>query len=469
MNNEIVNKDSLEFLKNINDFDFDIIYCDPPYALGSEIIINSDGKVDYKNAVDFMNKWDMPTGKWWENWFNEAYRILKYGGYCIMFGIDRQLLLFKYYAHLSGFQECQSLYWYYITSFPKSTDLSKMIDKNAGVEREIIEENPNKKGRKYDNKHSFGSTILTDDGKNRGVYLTKPKLDLAKKYNGYRYSIAPFKQTNETIMIFQKPYKTNSCLYDTLEFENGNGECCCGALNIEKCKVPTNASDEKNINRKINRNIRNVNDGWGMNNTKMDNPIVLNENGRYPAQTFIDTEISKILDKQSGINTSCKSKNFHKKYGDKFNFGGGWSNSNNQYDDTGGCSKILHKCDFENGEYDLYIYCPKVNNKERNAGINKYDEYQYRGNGFSNKISNTHLPRGNDHPTLKPISLSEKILKLFKTPNEQKICYPFAGAGSEIIGGIKAGFSNWIACEINNRYIEIAKQRIKYWINNKFF
>ena len=134
----IETKDSLEYLKQFNDYEFDINYSDPPYALGSEVIIRPDGKVDYKKANDFMNKWEMPTGEYWEQWFKEAYRTLKHGGYCIMFGMDRQLLLFKYYAKLAGFEEQQSLYWYFISNFPKATDLSKMIDKNAGAEREVI-------------------------------------------------------------------------------------------------------------------------------------------------------------------------------------------------------------------------------------------------------------------------------------------------------------------------------------------
>ena len=64
---------------------------------------------------------------------------------------------------------------------------------------------------------------------------------------------------------------------------------------------------------------------------------------------------------------------------------------------------------------------------------------------------------------MKPIKLNERILKLFKTPTEQKIIYPFAGSGSEIIGGLKAGFTNWVGCEINPEYVEIAKARIEYW------
>ena len=141
---EVKQSDSLEFLKNQKDYENDIIFADPPYALGSEVIIRKDGKVDYAKANDFMNKWEMPTGDFWEKWFKEAYRTLKHGGYLIMYGMDRQTLLFKYYASLAGFQEQQSIYWYFISNFPKATDLSKMIDKNAGVERNIIEVKGNK-------------------------------------------------------------------------------------------------------------------------------------------------------------------------------------------------------------------------------------------------------------------------------------------------------------------------------------
>jgi DNA modification methylase len=53
----MVNKlDALEFLKNQPDYSADIVFTDPPYALGSETVIRPDGKVDYKNARDFMSK-----------------------------------------------------------------------------------------------------------------------------------------------------------------------------------------------------------------------------------------------------------------------------------------------------------------------------------------------------------------------------------------------------------------------------
>ena len=130
----IVQSDSLEFLRKIPDFENDIIFADPPYNLGSEIIVRSDGRMDYDRKSDFMGKWDAMGGNWWCDWFREAYRTLKHGGYCILFSIDRQTALFKYYAHLAGFKEHQSLYWYTISGFPKSSALDGNLLKTIELE-----------------------------------------------------------------------------------------------------------------------------------------------------------------------------------------------------------------------------------------------------------------------------------------------------------------------------------------------
>ena len=397
----LTKKDSLEYLKSKKDFEFDINYSDPPYALGSEVIIREDGKVDYKKANDFMNKWEMPTGEYWEQWFKEAFRTLKYGGYLIMFGMDRQLLLFKYYARLAGFEEQQSLYWYFISNFPKATDLSNMIAKRDGAKR--------------DGAGSQGNTFPI-----KNTYQEYTKTDLAKKYEGYKYSISPLKQTNETIMVFKKPYKTGSCLHDTIAYENGDNECRCGAFNIDGNRVET--SDNLFRQPCENGSIYSMTEKKINTGTMSDAYL----EGRYPSQTFCDSNTAEVL---------------------------------------GESSKILHTCDFENKEHDLYFYQPKVSKKERNAGCDGFEEKPHNDRKENGKsiveVSNKMMK--NNHPTLKPIKLNERILRLFKTPNEDKIVYPFAGSGSEIIGGIKAGFKNWCGCEINQEYVDIAKARIEYW------
>lgn len=460
--------DSLEFLRKQKDYSFDINYSDPPYALGSEVIIRPDGKVDYNKASDFMNKWEMPTGEYWEQWFKEAYRTLKYGGYCIMFGMDRQLLLFKYYACLAGFIEKQSLYWYYISNFPKATDLGKMLDKNAGAEREVV---GTKKGAGSVGKNNLGNdTFVAKNQYDDGTHdITTPSTDLAKKYDGYKYSISPLKQTNETILVFQKPYKTGSCLHDTLAYENGDTTCCCGALDIDGNRVET--SDDLSGGTCGGMFRQENEDGT------LKKAIGSGNLGRYPAQTFINSETARVLDMQSGtLEQSTRT------YNDKGVDTSWFTKPQNKVvkGDIGGCSKILHKCDFEKDEHDLYFYNPKVSKSERNAGCDTFQEVNYAmgegANGAIKKgldkydksqtigLQKIHKVR-NNHPTLKPIKLNKNILSLFKTPNEQSIIYPFAGSGSEVIGGIKAGFTSYIGCEINQEYIDIALARIEYWSN----
>ena len=469
----IQKKDSLEFLKEQKDCSIDINYSDPPYALGSEILIKDNGKVDYKKATDFMNRWEMPNGEYWEQWFKEAYRSLKHGGYCIMFGIDRQLLLFKYYGVMSGFIEKQSLYWYFISNFPKSSDLSKNLDKYFNAEREII-------GERFDGKGSdSGSGIYQMNNGNSNmsnkINIEKPQTELAQKYSGYKYSISPLKQTCETILVFQKPYKTGSCLHDTLAFENGDNECCCGALNIDESRVDfiSNADRKESItkNQHADFGTKPMTNNVVYGDYSMIEPKNFNPIGRFPSQTFVSNETAKVLDNQSGISQSTPFGNPTSSFGvsQKKN---DITDEGTGFDDIGGCSKILHKCNFENGEFDLFFYEPKVGSSERNLGCEKLEKKDCKtGIDTEGRTKNDLMDRfekTNNHPTLKPIELNKKILSLFKTPNPQKIIYPYAGSGSEIIGGIRADFFDWEACEINEEYIEIAKARIEYWKNKDY-
>ena len=477
----ILQKDSLEFLQEQKDFAFDINYSDPPYALGSEIYIRPDGKFDYKKATDFMNKWDMPTGEYWEKWFEESFRTLKHGGYCVMFGMDRQLPMFQYYAIKSGFQVRQSMYWYFISSFPKATDLSKNLDKNAKVERKVI-------GKQ---KHSLPKADNTVGERSYGISggklangtsaerfhqdITAPTTDLAKKYEGYKYSISPLKQTCETIMIFQKPYKTGSCLHDTLAYENGDETCACFAWNIDGGRVSTNG---EKINIGFKGKILDDKNGW--NNNNVERTPYDDTKGRYPSQTFCDNGTAERLDEQSGLSKSAGGRIGNKdgaysKLGVS-GFTTSFEKGDGGFGDVGGCSKILHKCDYENGEMDLYVYAPKVSKNERNAGCEEFDEKEMGKNqssldggkmltGSGNERNNV---QKNNHPTLKPISLSYRILTLFKTPNPQKIVYPFAGVQSEVIGGYKAGFEDFSGCELNAEYVDIGNVRFEHWKDKPF-
>jgi site-specific DNA-methyltransferase (adenine-specific) len=495
----IIQKDSLAFLEEQKDFAFDINYSDPPYALGSEVYIRPDGKFDYKKATDFMNKWEMPTGDYWEKWFEESLRTLKHGGYCVMFGIDRQLPMFQYYAIKAGFQVRQSMYWYFISSFPKASDLSKNLDKNAKADRVVVgkqkHSSPKADNKMKENSYGISGGKLANGTSAERFHqdITAPATDLAKKYEGYKYSIAPLKQTVETIMVFQKPYKTGSCLHDTLAYENGDETCACFAWNIDGGRVGLTELDDPRLGGKgswkTDKSAKNVYEGG-----YAGNDIESSQLGRYPSQTFCDSGIAERLDEQSGSSKSAGGTGDASK--GKKGVLGFEGKANGGFGDIGGCSKILHKCDYENGEMDLYVYAPKVSKTERNAGC---DDLEEKAGGIANDSGRSYktkcsicekeirkdgrknaceceepqeyypeVSQKNNHPTLKPISLSYRLLTLFKTPNPQKIVYPFAGVQSEVIGGYKAGFTDFLGCELNAEYIDIGNIRFEHWKDKPF-
>lgn len=610
----LIQGDCLEYMKTMEDNSVDLLFTDPPYALGSEIVIKENGKPDYKKAVDFMNKWDMPTGEFWEEWFKEAKRILKHGGHCLVFGMDRQNFMFKYYAHLAGFTSKQSLYWYFISNFPKSSSLSKNLNKRIDIQdilyqnvgtcltlnsaktaknlyqknqietgtctqkkelaqehvsinlelkkaqvqdinlivqivgwrlsdtRSVVEAELNiavenakqsttqrpsnattvenqlqgqTQGAKVKNytvqksvqiklsekimdkikaeeaqkivngkdrywrmgdinalcveilkdlKHTilnhalntldYGTWQVTDFASATIVTTTKSIMDdlitsmadmlesmlkeklISKKYNGYKYSIAPLKQTVEEIMVFQKPYKHKSCLNDVLAYEEGDESITVGALDIDgnKCKV----------------------EGAG--------------EGRHPAQTFIDTGAGEAIDRQSGVKKGTKvvynytnQKEYH---ADGF-IASIRPQSPSNRNDSGGASRILHKCDYETTDFDLFNYCPKVQRAERNKGLEGFEEKRASGYGYDKGLGKAgegmfkdrNPIKLNVHPTVKPIKLLTNILKLFKTPNKQVILDPFMGSGSMGISAIQTGYE-YIGIELSEDYFKIAEARI---------
>lgn len=373
MINNIYNENCIETLKRLGDNSVDLVFTDPPYALGSQVIIKDNGKPDYKGAVDFMGKWVMPGGEFWESWFKEVFRVLKYGGHCLVFGMDRQLLVWKYYGALSGFTECQGLYWYYVTGFPKATDLSKMIDKRLGSER--LDVGHKSTGMWGKSLRELGSG-QRDGIIMKGVVVSKSQSDLGQKYEGYKYSIAPLKQTCETIMVFQKPYKTGSCLSDVLAMEGGDKEITCGALNIDDNRMQQlDGSKESNA-------------GHSYNFTSIEgHRYVPHEKGYHPSQTCVDSGAARILYNQGGVGDSS-------------------------------CVKNLYKCDYEKGDYDVLNYIKKVDGRERVIGEG---------------VKNLHI-------TLKPIKLCERILKLFKSPDRQVLLDPFMGSGTVVVAGIGLGY-----------------------------
>ena len=111
--------DCLEVMGGMADDSVDSVVTDPPYGLR------------------FMGKkWDhaVPPAAVWR----ECLRVLKPGGYLLCFAGTRTQHRMGVNIEDAGFEIRDMIAWVYGSGFPKSRDISKAIDKAAGVEREVI-------------------------------------------------------------------------------------------------------------------------------------------------------------------------------------------------------------------------------------------------------------------------------------------------------------------------------------------
>lgn len=512
---QIYTQDVLEHIKTLQDKSINLIFCDPPYNLSSVWHFVA-GRLCLKKGADFMGKWNGLGEDFLQPFFENAYRVLKYGGYMCMYNIDRQAFAFEHFALMAGFEICQTMYWANISNFPKASAADLAIDKYYGVS--------NKRNKIGEKKGDYESNNrVNDDGwqgkknENGLLDITEPYSDLAKQFNGYKYGIAPLKKITEPLLIFRKAPKSGSVLHDIIAFENDN-EISPAVLDIENARVGTEIISsgagelgKSGIYGKMERN-------------KEMNTV---NSGRFPATLILTPETAELLDSQLDlINFELNGKLYQdvkrKEYemmlhnaiannelktvkvlhvkreqltskASESNYE--LSNQNNatkniksgvHFSDVGGISKVMHhldytqddldsflnsQCSYEFGVHEDTFYEPTVSPKERNAGCesfelrNKYDRNSvtkaFEGAGSKSGVQN------NNHPTLKPIAVNQYFASLFKLPKgiQQTVYVPFSGSGSEIIGLLQAGYNpdDIIGCEINPEYLKIAKARIAYY------
>lgn len=63
-----------------------------------------------------------------------------------------------------------------------------------------------------------------------------------------------------------------------------------------------------------------------------------------------------------------------------------------------------------------------------------------------------------NHPTQKPIALTDRIVQHFSNPNDL-VVVPFAGSGTECVSAVRNGRQYW-GCEIKAEFVQIANERL---------
>jgi site-specific DNA-methyltransferase (adenine-specific) len=171
--------------------------------------------------------------------------------------------------------------------------------------------------------------------------------------------------------------------------------------------------------------------------------------GRWPANIILDEEAGKILDKQSGMLTSGRLGQGHKRGLGVSSYGGGGGTIHREYgNDSGGASR--------------FFYCAKTSKSERELGLEDQESKTVK-DGRKAKADSPRLrgetERKNTHPTVKPISLMSWLVRLV-TPQGGTILDPFTGSGSTGCAAVQEGF-NFIGCELEEEYVNIARKRIE--------
>jgi site-specific DNA-methyltransferase (adenine-specific) len=332
----------------------------------------------------------------------------------------------------------------YGSGFPKSLDVSKAIDKAAGVEREVIETIPDRWAGK-------GNVLNRSREDERDeVNLTAPATLAAQKWQGWGTALKP---AFEPIILARKPL-TGTVAANVQEFGTG-------ALNIDGGRVKVDPNDPVNTAVWIARDGQNPDRPQGfLTGSVQDgdrNEAKPPPGGRWPANVILDPEAGAMLDAQSGAAgaqgpASGPTYSGPSKSGSMAGAFGGMGDAPPVfYSDTGGASR--------------FFYCAKASRAERNAGLDGFEERpasdRYKTISTLNAANQQRLPAANVHPTVKPIDLMRYLVRLV-TPPGGTVLDPFTGSGTTGVAAGLEGF-DFIGIEREAEYREIAEARLNWW------
>ncbi|MCZ7539746.1 MAG: site-specific DNA-methyltransferase [Anaerolineae bacterium] len=195
------------------------VLCDPPYGLA------------------FMGQhWDAMTPHQYHAWVTEWARLLLSfvypGAVLLAFGGTRTYHRLAAGLEDAGWEIADSLlYWGYGSGFPKSHDISKALDREAGAEREVVGRTSVVGAYRRDFQALMGYRPAGDPfkGERDGAPITAPATPLAAQWDGYGTALKP---AYEPVLLARAP--RNGHTYAALAREFGTG-----ALNVDGARVGT--------------------------------------------------------------------------------------------------------------------------------------------------------------------------------------------------------------------------------------
>ena len=436
MKYKLLHGDCLNKMAEMDDNSVHAIVTDPPYGLA------------------FMGKkWDyqVPSVAIWR----EALRVLKPGGFLISFAGSRTYHRMAVNIEDAGFEIRDQIMWVYGSGFPKSHNISKAIDKAAGVEPIATVE---ASGVGFMNKakegHTGGRAYKRSDGqmnetKNR-IIMPKSTTLKAQQWEGWGSALKP---AHEPIVVARKPL-IGTIVENVLEHGTGG-------LNIDGCRIET----EEKLNGGAYSGGQRSDGDWkensGFKNDKLES--FEQPKGRFPANLIHDgsDEVVSLFPESKSNTRPPTGKGI-------LDPNKGWNN-NSMIDKTQRGFK-------DEGSAARFFYCAKASKEERNAGCEGLEaKVKYSDFGFNHRVENNIKTNKrtneeaastlNNHPTVKPVALMKYLCRLVTPPNGVVLDL-FMGSGTTGIAATQEGF-NFVGIEMNDEYIKIANHRISHWVDEK--
>lgn len=425
-NATVYSGNNLDILPTLPDNSVDSIVCDPPYELG------------------FMGKsWDSSGIAYSVELWQECLRVLKPGGHLLAFGGTRTWHRLAVAIEDAGFEIRDNIAWLYGSGFPKSHNISKAIDKAAGVERTVVGQS-NAVGMKSITKARVEQGYrknLTVANERESIDITVSATDDAKAWDGWGTALKP---AHEPIVVARKPV-IGTVAENVLKYG-------VGALNIDATRIGT---------EQTTTTIKDLSQAHGNQFGKagIEYPKIgekLNPPGRWPANIILDEYTATLLP-ESKATGSGKASGFRKGGGDGNSVGlAGTKNAADGFSDSGSVSR--------------FFYVAKANKRDRNEGLDGLPEKRKKVSviqtigvanaGDEQDGKQLSSPSANFHPTVKPTALMQYLIRLV-TPEGGTVLDPFTGSGSTGKAALLEG-KHFIGIELTAEYLPIIEGRLTH-------
>jgi DNA modification methylase len=432
-----------DILPTIPDSSIDSIVTDPPAGIA------------------FMGKdWDKDRGgrdhwiAWMEGIARECLRCLKPGGHALVWALPRTSHWTARAWEDAGFELRDVVAHVNGGSFPKSHNISKAIDREAGAVREVVGVIPDRWTGKGN-----ALNFSTDRPQSEVSVLGGAATDAARQWEGWGTALKP---SREDWLLLRKPLARGKTVAGNV-LEHG-----VGGLNVDGCRVGgAGPSGLKPYTRNTTPEVY----ALGMAKAGREVTYTDHPSGRFPSNLIHDGSDEVVglfpVTGRSGGGITGKL-GYHGADGSNPGISAGG------FGDTGSAARFFKACpddDPEDIDARGLIYCAKASKRDRDEGCegfeaihrsngNKWTDQDYRVARGERPPSAESGPRRNHHPTVKPTSLMRYLCRLI-TPPGGTILDPFTGSGSTGKAAMLEGF-RIIGIEQDPDFHAIASARIAH-------